>query len=312
LATYLQWSRKKTVRPLTWVCGAEHVLAREVVAEHRAGAPPDQCSALFAGEVPERDVWNLLLSVPPPGGRRVTVYGAERLKATGNVTLLATAGELDTAYVTFVSGDDDFARDDGQLAPHLAALQSSRSGQLVRCCAPSSLEDQTALVASWWPGVSLNLAYEVLTRGGGLSGAWLACEQARLAGLDPQPASLAVVCPPDPGGDFTDRLMAGDRAGAAAAARALARGDLGMVIGLLSSRLAAVELVADGTRQGLTPREAASWLKAERFAANRVIPHLARYGPDRVRRCRALLAAADAAWRAGASAGVAESLAALW
>jgi hypothetical protein len=311
MATYLQWSRKKPLRKVTWVCGPEPVLAREVVAAHREGAPPGQCTAVFAGEDPEREVWDLLLSDPPPGGRRAVVYGAEKLRDPGSVALLAAEG-ADTAYAVFVSADADFGREGGKLVPHLAALQASRHGQLIRCCEPSGAEDRTALVASWWPGATPNFAYDVLTRCGSLERAWLACEQARLAELEPTLAMAAAVCPAEPGGEFADLLMSGDKAAAVAAARQVSRPELGAVIGLLASRLTAAEQIAEGVRHGMHPREAASSGHVDRFVASRVIPCLGAYGADRIRRLRRLLAGSEAAWRSGSPAGVAESIVALW
>jgi hypothetical protein len=312
MATFWQWHRGKTVRRVTWVCGPEAVLARLVVDAHRAGAPPDQCAALFAGEVPERDIWDQLLSVPPSGGRRLVVYGAEKLTAPRNVALLAESDGLDTAYAVFVSASTDFEKENGALAPHLAVLQASKAAQLVRCCEPSKAEDRMALVADWWPGLSPNLAWDVLARCGSLERAAQACEQARLAGLDPTAAMVAVVCPAEPGGELADLLMAGNKRAAMGAARRAARGEVGAAIGLLAARLLAAEQIGDGMRDGLRPREAASRGGVDRFVASRVTPHMASYGAERIRRCRLVLVTADAAWRSGAGAGVAESLVAGW
>lgn len=311
MASYIQWQKSRPLRKVTWVCGPEPVLAREVVAAHREGAPPGQCAAVFAGEAPEYETWDRLLSDPPPGGRRTVVYGAEKLRDLGNVALLAAEG-ADASYAVFVSADTDFAREGGKLVPHLAALQASRHGQIVRCCEPSSAEARTALVASWWPGATLTFAYDVLARCGSLERAWLACEQARLAGLPPTAAMAAVACPAGPGGEFADLLMSGNKAGAAAAAGQVSRGELGAVIGLLASRLAVAEQIGEGTRQGLHPREAASREHVDRFAASRVIPYLGAYGAGRIRRLRRVLAGSEAAWRSGSLTGVAESLIARW
>lgn len=267
---------------------------------------------MFAGEDPERDIWDLLLAVPPSGGRRVTVYGAERLKHLENVPVLVGDEGLDTAFAVFVSSAGDFERDeDKKLAPHLAALQSSRSGQLVRCCAPTSAADRVALVASWWPGATTVFAHDVLSRCVTLERAWQACDQARRAGLEPTPAMAAAVCPEEPGWNLADHLMSGDKRRAMAVARRLPRGELAALIGLLASRLSVAEQIAEGVRTGLSPREAAARLP-ERYVANKVAPYAAAYGTDRTRRCRRILAAMEAAWRAGAPAGLAESLVALW
>lgn len=285
---------------------------REVVAAHREGAPPDQCAALFAGELPEYEVWDTLLSSPLPGGRRIVVYGAERLRDTANAALLAADPGLEATYTVFASAEPDFARDGTALVPHLAALQASRAAQLIRCCEPSKTEDKTALVASWWPGATPNFAYDVLARCGSLERAYLACEQARMAGLEPSARMAALVCPARPGGDFADLLMGGNKRSACAVAGQMSAPDLGAVIGLLAARLAVVEQVGESVRHGLSPREAAQGERADRFMVSRVAPYAAAYTADRLRRCRRALAVAETAWRAGTRVGVAESLVALW
>lgn len=299
------------MRRVTWVCGPEPVLVRDVVAAHRDGADPGQCVTLFAGDAPEREAWDLLLSSPPGGGRRAVVHGAEKLRDYSAVAALASEGSLATAFVVFVSGAGDFERDGGALVPHLAALQASKDGQLVRCCEPSKAEDRTALVASWWPGASRTLAYDLLARCGSLERAWHACAQARMAGLAPEPRMLAVVCPSEPGGELADLLIAGKRKAAAAAARG-AGAEVAAVIGLLAQRLSAIELIAAGTGAGLPAREAASRGHVDRFTASLVIPHTAAYDAERVSRCRRLLAALEAAWKSGARDGVPEFLVAGW
>jgi len=312
VATYSVWNKSRPVRRVTWVCGPEPVLAREVVAAHLRGAPPDQCTALFAGEVPERELWDQVLADPPLGGRRAVVYGAEKLKDLGNVALAAGPDVADSAYTVFVSAAPDFERDDGALAPHLAVLQASRAGQLIRCCAPSSADARAELVASWWPGASVVTGQDVLAKSGSLEKAWLACEKARRAGLAPGSVTVAAVCIAEPSGQLADLLMAGTKHKAMAAARQLTREELGAVIGLLAHRLFVAELIADGVKSGMTPREAVADKRVDRFVASRVLPHLTAYPDARIRSCRAVLAGAETAWRNGVRAGVAESLVALW
>jgi hypothetical protein len=312
MATFTVWAKKRPVRRVAWVCGPEAALVAEVVAAHRDGAPDGQAVTLYAGDSPERDIWDQLLSCPVSGGRRAVVYGAERLARTGNVPELAEAAELGTAFAVLVSADADFPRDGTALAPHLAALQGSKNGQLIRCCEPGRLEDRIALVASWWPGASPVFAQTVLDRCGSLDEAWQACRTARLARLKPEPAMAAAVCPRSPAGDFSDRLIAGDKRGAMAAARELGSGEIAAVIGLTAFRLAVVEAVADGLRDGLSAREAAARAPGPRFAALQVSRHASGYSTEKVRRRREVLARADAAQRSGAPAGVAESLVAGW
>ena len=120
-----------------------------------------------------------------------------------------------------------------------------------------------------------------------------------------------MLCDPPPGGEFAELLVAGDRAGALAAARA---GQVapGPAIGLLDSRLGMLAAIREGQRRQLEDRDIAGKLGVPRFLIGRYRNVAHEYGPDRVRRCRELLADADAAWRSGAVAGVAEVLAANW
>jgi hypothetical protein len=312
MATYTQWAKSRTVRRLTWACGPESVLVRDVVAAHQDGAVPDQRVTLYAGDVPEHEVWSVLLGSPPPGGRRAVVYGAEKLKQAGNVVLLAADDGLDSAYAVFVSSAADFERKGTALAPHLAALQSSKAGQLIRCCAPSKADDQLALVASWWPGLTPNMADDLLNRSGSLEAAWHACQKGRLARLEPSRATVAAVCPAEPAGDLADLLMAGRRAEAMALARLVGRAEVPMFIGLLASRLAVAEQIREEMKRGLTAREASWQAPVDRFSASRVAPHVGAYEQDRIDRCRRVLVRAEAAHKTGAPAGVMETLVALW
>jgi hypothetical protein len=289
------------------VYGPEPCLAREVVAAHRAGSGPDQAVTFFAGETPERDIWDTLLSYPSPGGRRAVVYEADKLRNLDLAADLVRARGMDAAVTVFVSSEPDLPSPGS-----LAALKSSRDGQVVRCCAPSSLEDRVALVASWWPGATPNLGYEVLSRCGSLEDAWRACEQARLAELKPVSAMVGMVCSGAATGDLADLLMAGDKPGAMSLAAELPRAEVPSVIGLLEYRLSLAQQLGAVVRSGLSPREAAAELRVDRFIAAKVGPHAAAYDASRVRRLRGVLAGADAACRSGAAVGVAESVIALW
>jgi len=312
--TYLTWARHPTVRRLTWVCGPEPALVGAVVAAHREGGTPEQAVTLFADgkAAAERSIWDLLLSYPPPGGRRAVVHGAERLKSTGLVADLAAARGMDAAVTVFVSADHGFASDGDSLAPHLAALKAARDGQIIRCCAPSSAEARAALVASWWPGAGLPLGRELLARCGSLQVAWQACDQARRAGLEPTPARLALVCPQEASGELADLLVAGERGRAMALAAAVPREAVGALIGLLDYRLALAGELGDLLRAGQDQREAVAGVRGDRFVCGKVAPHARAYDWRRVRRLRRVLARADAAWRAGAPAGVVETVVALW
>jgi hypothetical protein len=310
MATYGQWARARRTSRVAWVCGDEPALVRDVLAAWRALAP-GQSAVLFAGDAPERDIWDQVLADPSPGGRCVIVHGAERLRAPGHVAVLAGPDAADTAYTVFVSAEPDFAREvrDGKpaLAPHLAALQASKAGQLIRCCRPAKDEDVIRLVAGWWPGAGAVLAAEVLELcGGSLTAAWQACDTAVRAGLEPTSAMAALACPPGRGPGLADRLIAGDRRGALAEAGRLGHGETGAVLGLLAARLAALAEISE-----LRAREQPLY-RLDRYLVHLLGPHARDYGPDRISRCREVLAMLESHWRSGADEGVAEALCALW
>jgi hypothetical protein len=317
MATFHQWSKSsQQVRRVTWLCGPEPALVAEVLAAVRAAVPASP-SMLFAGDgSSEREIWDYLLSYPPAGQRLAVVIGASRLTDLAPVPALLSDPGLAGSRVVFVSGDDDFERGqdaDGKrvLAPHLAALQASRNGQLIRCCAPSSAGDQAALVASWWPRAGSHFGYLVLEQcGRNLTMAWQACDKARRAGLAPTAQSALAVCLPDEGAGLADALIAGDKAAAMGAARQAGRDEIGSALSLLAARLTMLAELSEAARQG--PAELFSRVRGDRFLARRMAPYARAYGPDKVRRDREVLAMGEAAWRDGATAGVGESLVVLW
>lgn len=303
MATYSTWRKNPTVKRLTWVCGAEPCLVSEVVAAHREGAAPHELATWWAGETPERDIWDALLSYAPPGGRRAVVYGAERLKRPETIADLAQAGGMDACVTVFVSAEPDFAKAGGVLAPHLETLKAARDGQLVRCCAPSSADARAALVASWWPGMAPALAYDVLARCGSLQAAWQACRQGTAAGFGPTAERAALVCPRTAAGNLADYLMAGEKERAMPLAAAVPRGEVGALVGLLDYRLTAAAEAREAQRGG-------DW--EARRGDGRVARYAGAYDPARVLRLRGLLALTDSAWRSGAAVGLAEGIIALW
>jgi hypothetical protein len=304
MATFTVWRKNPRILRTAWVCGAEPALVRQVLDAYRAAVP--QGTSLFAQETPERDIWDQVLSCPPPGGRRLFVHGAGQLKNTRLVGELVAAPGMDTAFTVFIDAADDFPRADGQLAPHLAVLQAARTAQLIRCCRPSRDEELAALVASWWPGAGRGLAQDVLARcGGSLTRAAQACDKAVRAGLDPTRAMAALAC--DSGdAEVAGPLIAGDKRAAIAAARLCSGGETGGLLALLASRLAALEAIraADAGGAGRDGRD--------RFLHHLLGRYAGAYDPARVRRDRETLAALEAAWRGGADEGVPEALVALW
>jgi hypothetical protein len=294
------------------VCGPEPVLADDVIATVRVALPAAGRAVFFAGNDVERDIWAACSVVPPAGQERLAVvWDAHKLRRPAELVPLVKAGrEAAGSWLLFISAEDDFTRDKDGLAPHLAAVRDSRNGQLIRCTVPKD-DDLLDWAARQWPGLGRNAAHRLLTRAGGdLAAVRDAGAKARATGLA-DAKYIDVLCEQRPGQQFAELLLAGDKTGALAAARALPPAP-GAAIGFLDSRLGTLAAIREGQRRQLEPRDIAARSGVSRFLISRYRDVAQAYGPDRVRRCRELLAVADAAWRSGASQGVAEVLAAGW
>lgn len=307
MSTFSQWAEKKTLKQVTWACGPQEVLAREVTREYRtsfAHLPPLVVDCTVTDE---QAVWDLVLA-QPSGGRVAVVYAAGKLSNTAEMLpVLLEAGSLSYPTV-FVTADPAYARKDGL---HLEVLAASRNAQVVRCVAPSDEEALVRLVASWWPGAGSNVAAEVLQRcGGSLALAREACDKAVLSGLPV--TALHAVCRRPPGEDYADLVVAGDRKKAVTAASGVPSGEVGRVLGLLGSRLTLLALLNALRREGLDAQQQVLKLKADPYVLRVLRPHAGDYPPSREAACREVLAMAEQAHYAGADCGVLESLAALW
>lgn len=315
MAVFSQWQRAGCpAKRVTWVCGPEQVLASDVIDVISDAQPVAGQVVYFAGNDAERDIWAACGVLPPQGAERlVIVHDAHKLRRPGELVPLVKAGrDAAGASLLFVSSEDDFTRVStgegrGALASHLAAIRDARHGQLIRCTMPKE-DDLLDWVARQWPGLGRNAAHRLLEcAGGDLAAVRGAGAKARATGLLGE-KYIPVLCDPPPGGQFAELLIGGDRGGALAAGAVAA----GAAIGLLDSRLGTLAAIREGQRRQLEDRDIAAKLGVPRFLIGRYRDVAQAYGPDRVRRCRELLATADAAWRSGAAAGVAEVLAANW
>jgi hypothetical protein len=302
------------VRRVTWVCGPEQVLAGDVMAAVRAALPPERVerAVFFAGNDAERDIWAACSVIPPAGQERlVVVWDAHKLRRPHELAPLVKAGrEAAGAWLAFVSAEDDFTRGKDGLAPHLAAIRDSRHGQLIRCTAPGG-DDLLDWAARQWPGLGRNAAHRLVTRAGGDLAAIRDAGAKACATRLTEEKYIDVLCDPWPGEEFAGLLLAGDRQGALAAASVLLPVP-GAAVGFLDSRLGTLAAIREGQRRGLEPRDITSRFGVPRFLIPQYRDIAPAYGPARVRRCRELLAMADAAWRSGADRGIAEVLAASW
>lgn len=290
------------------MCGPEQVLADEVIAAQLAAAPRLHILRTRTGDVPERDIWDCCALAF--GESAVLVRGAEKLTDPARIIpLVKLAREI--ATLVLVSGEDDFSRGQDGLAPHMAAIRDSRYAQMVRCVAPKD-DDLLDWAATQWPGLGRNDAWRLVSRAGGdLARIRDAGAKAQASGLL-EAKYIDALCDPSPGEEMTELLLAGDKKAALAAARGVSGSATGAALALLSSRLGTLSAIREGQRRQLDVRAMTGRLGVPRFLLARYRDVAAAYPPDRVRRCREILAVADAAWRTGAQGGVAETVIANW
>jgi hypothetical protein len=316
MATYSQWARTGPLKPVTWLCGDEAALIRLVLDAYRADTPGDCQFALFAAAGDSGWLWDALLTDSLPEFPRLTiVYGAEKLTSLAPMAALLDGAAAGGSRVVFVSAAADFDQDkEKHLAPHLAVIKGhkSRLGQLIRCCAPSKSEDQVALIASWWPGLTRNQAWTVLRRCGRLTLAAEACDKAVRAGLAPSETAITVVCEAEPGAAFADALVKGDKAGAMAAAQLSGHGETGYGLAVLITKLGQLGAICAAQKAGAGPRDLAARTGMGRWIVSQLAPYASSYDAGRVARCRELLAMAESRHRTGAQAGVAQAVVACW
>jgi hypothetical protein len=276
----------------------------------------DAYRAALPGAEPRSDwyrdgMWDGLLTVPP-GPQLRFVRDAEEVKSLALLPDLLR-DEFDGTYTVFVSGEDDFRREGKQLTGPLAALRDSRHGQLIRCCRPSSNEAAADIVASWWPGAGRNIAAALLTAcGENLLDAWYAADKARRAGYEPDHKYIPFVCTRGSQA-YADRLLAGQRREAMNAARTVSAEEQGGVIGMLAYKMSLMPLVRESVQRRESMADLASRMRVGNpWVLTQLRSYAAQYEPDRVARCRTVLAIAETAWKAGARDGILEAVAALW
>lgn len=319
MGSYGQWEKRREARRLTWVCGPELVLVEDVVAAVCAAAAGR--ISLTAGSDREADIWAALSSplADPEDSVAVVVRDAHKLRSWAQLPAVASSRELDAVKAVFVSGEARLAQVPGEdkpvLAPHLALLRDSRSGQLVECRLPEDWRQTPDWVTEWADrqlgGAGPVLAGFLLAScGGRLEEAAAVAAKLRMAGLPPRRELISALS--DLATSFTESLITGRLREALAAAVSLSREDTGRAIGLLASRLDVLFALHTAAAQRLDARDTAVKLGVPQFLQLRYRDVSVAYGAVRVASCRTALALADEAWRSGVTVGLAEFVAVHW
>lgn len=322
MGSYSQWrvsAAKGTVRRFTYVCGTERFLVDEVISTTRKnlGLESHECVTLVLGgangQTSERDMWELLGSIPVTGKRLAIVHGAERIHRWYHLENLIDAGrELTGTWAVFESADDNYPFTEHGVAQHIAALRDSTSGQLVRCSRPSE-DDQLAWVISRLPAAGKLLASYVLQRTGiDFSSAAAVCAKASLFGDKVNEQLIDLLCEEQPADGFADCLIFLRRDRALLCIPSMDESEMLRAFALLDSRLETLSILHKAFREKKDVQEINSKFGIHHIIIKKFRDASGAYDRDRVRACRAALAMVEDAWRSGARAGVAESLVALW
>lgn len=296
---------------MTWVCGPERTLAREVFESVALRVRPDFTERYAAGRDREPDIWEAVLSSLSRQQRVVMVSSAGRLKNWSH--LRAWLDDRPAGiHLVFMASEDDFPRDgDGQLEVPAAWLRDSSLGQIVRCTALAP-EDAVAWACGRLPGLSSQQAAYLLERASGsLAEVSTVLAKARVLGGQLNHAALDLLCSELPG-DFADKLILGDRKGALLAAETMEEDSLGYSIGLLASRLETLGTLHRAAMDNISRRDVVGKLGVPAFLAQRYAGIARDYGEQRVARSWLALAVAEDAYRSGTAAGAAEVLAVSW
>lgn len=322
MGSYSQWrvsAVKGTVKRFTYVCGTERFLVDEVISTTRKNLAlePHECVTIVLGgangQTPERDMWELLGSVPATGKRLVVVHGVERIRRWYHLENLIDAGrELTGTWAVFESSEDNYPLTDDGVAAHIGALRDSTYGQLVRCSRPSE-DDQLSWVMSRLPGAGKLLASYVLQRTGiDFSAAAAVCAKASLFGDRVNEALIDLLCEETPADGFADCLVFLRRDKALLCIPSMGDSEMLRAFALLDSRLETLSLLHKAFRNKMEVRDIHQKFNIHPIIVKKFRDAAGTYDRDRVRACRAALVMVEDAWRSGARTGVAESLVALW
>ena len=316
MSSYSQWFRSaaRTGLPprVTWVCGAERVLAAEVTEATVTAVHPFEAEHWTAGRQREKDIWTSALAIPFAEPRLVLVRDAGKLRDWDKLrTWIAQKHALHGCYLVFCSYDADFPRDaDGKLAEPCTWLRDSVIAQIVRC---AQLDPEEAVVwaCRQMPGLHRAQAAHLLERASGrLAEVRTVLAKSRLlGGVTDQ--TLDMLCSELPG-EFADKLIGGDRKAAMLAAESLGPSGLGYSIGLLASRLDTLSVLHGAARDNVSRRDVVSKLGVPAFLAQKYSGIAREYDEGRVSRCWRALAVVEDAYRSGSAEGAAEVLVTSW
>ena len=306
--TFSRWKNrvvrdgKKSIQPVTYVCGSEQVLIEDVVRtmwEVISPPPFDSVRISVDSATLETDVWAAInqFSLDGEGLRLVQIREAQRLVNWSFLDRWIEYRSLyKNSYILFVGCEE-------------APDKSYNRGQVVVCNTPND-EDLVSWVKSNAVHLDNETAQHLISRTGcDLQKIANACDKIALFSGKPSPAVIDALVDVAPLDTFAEALLTLDRRSAALAVPSVPAQDLRGVVGLLDSRL---DLLTRLRASRWTQRELASIPGVPVWLAKRYASVSRDYDPSRVLRRRRVLAVVDDALSRGETSGVLEALVALW
>lgn len=293
------------------MCGPERVLVEEVVDFIRGTLKlgDTEYAQLSALDTADRDIWGSLNQYPFQQGavRLVLIRDAEAIKRWDPfLDWIAQRRLMPTTHVLFVSNEADF---DEERPVHRAIVDMS--GHMIRCNHLD--EDQSVAWLQAQCSIHTGVAEYLLERVGG--DLWKAKQCLWKIGLltgDPNKEIIDVLAVESVADAFTDALVAGNRRRAITALEELPENDYSKAIGLLDSRIEALEKIHRAIKRGQGPREMSINRVMSPFLVRLLYPFAKSYDAPTVERRRQLLTLVDGYVREGARVGTMEGLCALW
>lgn len=329
MSTFSVWlqayTKDKTPKRVTWVCGSERVLVDDVVSATLAALDlrPWSEHRLVMGEAKESELWELAMQYPLElEDRVIVVHSAEKIKNWAPLkNFLTTSKKNPTTHLIFVSNSDRAEKTPGnrqedikpELLPHLKLIQAK--GRIVEC---KKFTQATYKYAIAWiqarAAVTPLVAKHILLRtNGDLESVKNICAKAAVIPIVTN-QHINLLASETPTDTFADALMVLDRKTALRSLQTLSDDEAGDALRDLSYRLDEARAVHDMIAERKTKTEIRAMLQSrgKAFLVDHLMDVSKYYNRKRGLEVRRVLDAAIRSYESGAREGVLESVIAVW
>lgn len=324
MASFIQWAtsfKSKGVAPrVTWICGDSLVLVEEVVDQLKKSLsiPVINYETYTAGTVKDSVIWASLyrLSLDVGQPTLTVIRDAQKITDWEPLDLYLKIKSAGTGYVILVSSELDFPREKpkgdqklGDLMPHIRLAQSK--GAIIRCITPSE-EELVKWAKSKMPGAAEPVLVHMVQRTGHDTKAIRdVCVKLRV--FKASSVTMKVIdtlVTPSAVDALADSLVTGDKH--AALLSKIEEEESTSLIRLLDSRVDLLHNIYLGSLSNLSVRDMCEKYRLSDFLVRKYSPHARMYDATRRDRIKRMLAILEEQSLAGARAGIAEALVALW